>query len=147
MASSTREQHATTPPPTQVVQALFTALGNPDRREVLALLTDDVEWWVAGPPQIPYAGTFRGRDDVARFFAAFDGAIDYESWDAQQVIAEGDTVVVLGDERWRGKASGRAVDNPWALVITVRDGQIARFRAYEDTAASRDAFLPDPASG
>jgi ketosteroid isomerase-like protein len=37
--------------------------------------------------------------------------------------------------------SGRTADNPWVLVVTTRDGKIARFRAYEDTAASRDAFL------
>jgi ketosteroid isomerase-like protein len=26
-------------------------------------------------------------------------------------------------------------------VISVRDGQITRFRAYEDTAAAKEAFL------
>ena len=140
MASSTRERMATQHTPTQVVQELFAAFQHADRREVLALLTDDVEWWVAGPPEIPFAGDFRGHDEVAQFFAAFDGAIDFESWEAREFIAEGDTVVVLGEERWRAKASGRVVDNPWVLVLTVRDGKIARFRAYEDTAASRDAF-------
>ena len=135
--SRSRQQHT----PTHVVQELFTALGSPDRGEVLALLTDDVEWWVAGPAEIPYAGTFRGRDEVARFFSAFDGAIDYESWEARQFIAEG----YRGGHRRRALAredERRVVDNPWVLVLTVRDGKIARFRAYEDTAASRDAFLP-----
>jgi len=141
MAYPTRERTATQQTPIQVVQELFIALGSADRREVLALLTDDVEWWVAGPPEIPYAGTFRGHDEAAQFFAAFDGAIDYESWEAQEFIAEGETVVVIGEERWRAKASGRVVDNPWVLVLTVRGGKIAGFRAYEDTAASRDAFI------
>jgi len=117
-----------------------------DREEILALLSRDVEWWVAGPPEIPYAGTFRGHAEVDQFFAAFAGAIDYESWEAHQFITEGETVVVVGEERWRAKSTGPAADNPWVLVITVRDGQVARFRAYEDTAASRDAFLPSDAS-
>jgi uncharacterized protein len=147
LAQSMPEQTPTQRTPRQVVQELFAALGRADRREVLALLTDDVEWWVAGPPEIPYAGTFRGHDGVAQFFAAFDGAIDYESWDAREFLAEGETVVVLGEERWRAKVSGRVVDNPWVLVLTVRDGKIAQFRAYEDTAACRDAFLPSEASG
>ena len=142
MASPTRELNATSQTPARVAHELFAALQSVDRAEVLAVLTDDVEWWVAGPPEIPYAGTFRGRDEVARFFVAFDGAIDYESWEAREFIAERDTVVVIGDERWRAKTTGKIVDNPWVLVLTVRDGKIARFRAYEDTAASRDAFLP-----
>jgi ketosteroid isomerase-like protein len=127
--------------PTQVVQAFFDTIQSGDRGRVLDLLTDDVEWWVAGPPEIPYAGTFSGHEGVARFFAIFDAAIDYESWEAQQFIAEGATVVVVGDERWRATATGKSAVNPWVLVLTVRDGKIARFRAYEDTAASRDAFV------
>jgi ketosteroid isomerase-like protein len=128
--------------PTQVVQALFTALQSSDRSQVLDLLTDDVDWWVAGPPEIPFAGAFRGHEEVARFFAIFDAAIDYEAWEAQQFVAEGDTVVVVGEERWRATATGKRAVNPWVLVLTTRDGKIARFRAYEDTAASRDAFEP-----
>src|SRR5215213_6934884 len=141
MVSTTHRQITTPHTPAEVVQVLFTALGSPDRRDVLAVLTEDVEWWVVGPPEIPYAGTFHGHAEVAQFFAAFDGAIDYESWEAREFIAEGETVVVIGEERWRAKATGRLVDNPWVLVMTVPDGKIARFRAYEDTAASRDAFI------
>jgi ketosteroid isomerase-like protein len=146
MASTAHEQITTPHTPAEVVQELFTALGSPDRQDVLTVLADDVEWWVAGPPEIPYAGTFRGHAEVAQFFAAFDGAIDYESWEAHQFITEGETVVVIGEERWRAKSTGKAADNPWVLVLTVREGKITQFRAYEDTAASRDAFLASDAS-
>ena len=79
------------------------------------------------------------------FFATFNEAIDYESWEAHEFIAEGNTVVVIGEERWRAK-DRQAADNPWVLVITVHEGKVARFRAYEDTAASQDAFLASDAS-
>jgi ketosteroid isomerase-like protein len=141
MTLSSPEQATAQQTPRQVVDALFAAIQSGDRDEILALLSDDVEWWVAGPPEIPYAGSFRGRDEVGQFFATFNGAIDYESWDAHEFIAEGQTVVVVGEESWRAKPSGQLVDNPWVLVITVRDGKITRFRAYEDTAAAKEAFL------
>jgi ketosteroid isomerase-like protein len=127
--------------PRQVVDALFTAIQSGDPEAIRTVLSEDVEWWVAGPPQIPYAGTFLGRDEVAQFFASFNAAVAYESWQAQQFVTEGDTVVVVGEERWHALPSGRLVHNPWVLVITVRDGTVARFRAYEDTAAAKDAFL------
>jgi len=146
MVSTTHEQISTSHTPAEVVQELFTALGSPDRRDVLAVLAEDVEWWVAGPPEIPYAGTFRGHAEVAQFFATFDEATDYESWEAREFIAEGNTVVVIGEERWLAKSTGKAADNPWVLVLTVHDGKITQFRAYEDTAASRDAFLASDAS-
>jgi uncharacterized protein len=141
MTLSTYEQATAQQTPRQVVDALFAAIQAGERKAILALLSEDVEWWVAGPPEIPYAGTFRGQDEVADFFATFNDSIDYESWEAHEFIAEGETVVVVGEERWRAKSSGQLVDNPWVLVITVRDDKISRFRAYEDTAASRDAFV------
>ncbi len=141
MASTADEQATAGHTPRQVVVALFAAMQSGNRDGILALLSDDVEWWVAGPPEIPYAGTFRGRDEVAQFFATFNGSIDYESWEAHEFIAEGETVVVVGEERWRARPSGYLVDNSWVLVISVRDGTITRFRAYEDTAAAKDAFL------
>jgi ketosteroid isomerase-like protein len=142
MVQSMREQAPTQQTPTQVMQALFAAIGNGDAEAILATLTDDVEWWVNGPPEVPFAGTFRGHDDVLRYFAAFNDAVDYESGNVVQMIAEGDSVVVVGEERWRAKATGKTADNRWVVVATVPDGRIARFRAYEDTAVCRDAFLP-----
>ncbi|HEU0114560.1 MAG TPA: nuclear transport factor 2 family protein [Thermomicrobiales bacterium] len=126
--------------PKAVVQELFAAIQRGDREAIAASLTDDVEWEVPGPAEIPYAGVFHGRADVLRFFVIFEAAVEFESWAARQFVAEGNTVVVVGDERWRAKSTGRTADNPWVLVVTTRDGKIARFRAYEDTAASRDAF-------
>jgi ketosteroid isomerase-like protein len=79
MALAPDEQAIAHRMPRQVVDALFAAMQSGDRDETLALLSDDVEWWVAGPPQIPYAGAFRGHDEVAHFFAMFDDSIDYES--------------------------------------------------------------------
>ena len=129
------------------MDALVAAIQIGNQDEISALLSESVEWWVAGPPEIPYAGTFRGHDEVTQFLATFNDSIDYESWEAREFIAEGETAVVVGEERWRAKPSGRFVDNPWVLVITVRDGKITRFRAYEDTAAAKDAFLASRAPG
>jgi uncharacterized protein len=142
MARTLREKAPVQQTPTQIVQALFAAIQNRSREAILATLTDDVEWWVAGPAEVPFAGTFRGHDGVLRYFAAFNAAVDYESGNVLQMIAEGDTVVVVGEERWRARATGKTADNRWVVVVTVPDGQVARFHAYEDTAVCRDAFLP-----
>ena len=106
MGLASSEQRRSQQTPRQVVDALFAAMQSRDRDAILTLLSEDVEWWVAGPPEIPYAGIFHGHDEVTQFFATFTDAIDYESWEVHQFIAEGDTVVVVGQERWRAKPSG-----------------------------------------
>src|SRR4051794_23697306 len=113
MAQPKREPAPVQLTPTQVVQALFAAIGNGDSEAILATLTDDVEWWVNGPAEVPFAGTHRGHEEVLRYFAAFNAAVDYESGNLVQMIAEGDSVVVVGEERWRAKPTGKIADNRW----------------------------------
>jgi ketosteroid isomerase-like protein len=79
---------------------------------------------------------------VARFLATLDAELDYERWEPQEFIAQDDTVVVVGEERWRVKRTGKTVTNPWVLVLTLRDGKVIRFRNFEDTAAVAAAFEP-----
>ena len=42
--------------------------------------------------------------------------------------------MVLLFERFRIKATGRAVDNEFVIVFAFRDGKISQFYVYEDTA-------------
>lgn len=125
---------------TQTVQALFAAFQRGDVDRVLGMLAEDVEWSSGGPPEIPYAGTYCGREAVARFLATLDAELDYERWEPKEFIAEGDIVAVVGEERWRAKRTGKVVANPWVLVLTLRDGKVTRFRNFEDTAAVAAAF-------
>ena len=119
----------------QTVQALYAAFERGDLEAVLAGLAEDVEWWSAGPPDVPYAGSFKGHDGVMRYLAAIDGSFAYDGFEAREFVAQGDAVVVLGHERLRAKTTGTAIDNPWVNVFTFRGGKVARYRNFEDTAA------------
>jgi uncharacterized protein len=119
----------------KVVQEMFEAFLRGDLQGVLDRLTEDVEWRLGGPTEITYAGTRHGREKVAEFFKTLAEVSEFEEFEPQEYIAQGDRVVVLGHERQRVKATGQVVDNDWAMVFTIRDGKIAKFRNYEDTAA------------
>jgi uncharacterized protein len=127
---------------TRTLKQLFAAFQSGDIDGVLERLSEDVEWVTPGSPAVPYAGAYRGREDVARFLAILDSELDYEFWESREFIAQGDTVAVVGAERWRARRTGQVVDNPWVIVFTLRDGKVARFRNFEDTAAVAAAFQP-----
>ncbi|MDQ3815947.1 MAG: nuclear transport factor 2 family protein [Armatimonadota bacterium] len=118
----------------QTIQALYEAFGQGDLPTILEGVTDDVDWRASGPQEIPYAGNWRGRDRVAQFFAAVARTLEHETFEPQEFIAQGDKVVVTGDEHVRVKSTGKTLDNPWVMVFTLREGKIAGFRLYEDTA-------------
>jgi len=119
----------------EVVKDAFAAFAARDLPAVLALLTDDIEWQGARERAIPYGGHRHGKADIEKFFAKLGETIAYESFEATEYIAHNERVVVLGRERFQVKATGKHVNNEWAMVLTVRHGKIARFRVYEDTDA------------
>lgn len=123
-----------------VVQQAYEAVGRNDIPAVLSLLTDDVEWTLQGPSTIPFAGTRHGHEGVAEFFTLVESNLEFQQFELRDFVSQGDTVVVIGYERNLIKPTGRAFDQEWAHVYTLKDGKIATFRAFENTAAYTKAF-------
>jgi ketosteroid isomerase-like protein len=126
----------------RVVQNAFAAFAARDLKGVMALLADDIEWQGARTKDIPYGGHFHGKDQLAKFFANLGQNIEYEYFEAAEYVNHNERVIALGRERFLVKSTGRHVDNEWAMVLTVTEGRIARFRVYEDTAAVVAGFKP-----
>lgn len=119
----------------RVVQEMFAAFGRGDVAGVLDRLSPEIEWRIAGPSELAYAGTHRGRDGVAQFFARLGEATEFELFEPQEYFARGDRVVVLGRERQRVKATGQTVETEWAMAFTLKGGKISRYHNYVDTHA------------
>jgi uncharacterized protein len=123
-----------------VVQQAYVAFGQGEILALLEFLTDDVEWTLQGPSVLPWAGTRHGREGVEEFFSLLGQTYEFEQFEPREFVAQGDTVVVVGYERSRVKATGRTFEQEWAHVYTLRDGKIAKGRFIEDTAAQVAAF-------
>ena len=123
-----------------LVQQGYAAFGSGDMQKFLGLMTADVVWEFPASSVLPWAGTFTGPDGVARFFAALLEHSEPEAFEPRHFIASDDRVVVLGRERFRVKSTGRNWDCEWAHAFIVRDGKIAAFREYTDTAAMTQAL-------
>jgi uncharacterized protein len=126
----------------QLVMDGYQRFMSKDIQGLLALFADDIEWTGTESEILPFAGTYRGKAEVAQYFGILDQAQDAISFEPQSFIAEEDKVVVTGQSAWRVKATGQQYDNPWVHVFTVRDGKVARFQQYNDTAAAERAFMP-----
>jgi ketosteroid isomerase-like protein len=71
-------------------------------------LADEVEWYEPGPVDIlPWAGVFRGRGQVVQLLTRFSEVAEVEQFELSEIIAQGDTVVVIEDQRAYFKATGR----------------------------------------
>jgi uncharacterized protein len=121
--------------PLEVVQQAHDAISRGDLPAYLDLLSEDVELVYQGPTVIPFAGTWRGRDGVTKFFTLLGDAVEIDQFESQELVAEGDTVVALGSDRHRVKATDRTYEQEFVGVHTVRNGRITRLRVFENAAA------------
>ena len=117
------------------IQRCYAAVGRGDIPAVLDLLTDDVQWTLQGPPAIPFAGTRRGKAGVVEFFSLVGGTLEFHQFEPREFVAQGDSVIAIGYEHSVAKPTGRTLRQAWAHVYTLKDGKIAAFRGFEDTAA------------
>lgn len=131
----------------QLVMQGYQKFQDKDIRGLLDLFADDIEWIGVETEELPFAGTYRGREEVAQYFSQLDQAQEAQQFEPQTFIAEDDKVVVTGRSRWTVRATGQSYDNPWVHVFTIREGKVARFQQYNDTAAAAKAFTSlQPAS-
>ena len=105
-------------------------------RGLLSHHTDDIDWEVYGPAELPTAGPHHGKEEVMNFFGKVNNLLEFDTFDVQKYIAQGDTVVSLGAYSGKSKVTGKPFNSHFAHVVTIRDGKACMFREYTDTAAA-----------
>jgi uncharacterized protein len=128
-----------------IVKRGYEAFGRGDVNGVLSLLEETVEWETPGSPEFPTAGRRRGHREVAGFFHTLAQTYDFERFEPKSFIAQGDSVVVLGEDSVRLKSNGTRLEVDWVHVFELRNGKVVRFREYFDTAPVVAAMATDEA--
>lgn len=105
------------------------------------IAADEVKWFFPGPADvIPWAGMCRGPEQVGQFFSRLSQAVEIHQFEPKDFVAQGDRVIVMGDEKATVKSTGRSFTKEWAHAWTLRDGKIVELREYHDTSAIVEAF-------
>jgi ketosteroid isomerase-like protein len=103
-------------------------------------MADDVEWNEPPSGVAPFAGTRRGRDQVAAFFQSLGEQAEPLEFEPREFIAHGDRVIALGHYRFRARPTGKTWETDWVMVWTLAAGKVRRFQIYKDSAAEVAAF-------
>ena len=121
---------------TRLAQGAYEAFGRGDMAALAEVMADDIEWVSAGDPaDDPTAGTFKGKEAVLSWFGGLASTVDFTTFEPREFIAQNDKVVSLVYAEATARDTGRAFVNHEAHVWTFRDGKLARFQIYLDTAA------------
>ena len=116
------------------VRSLYEAFGRGDIPYILDRLHPDVEWHA--PATVPFSkGLYRGREEVAQFFASMAEHIADPKVEVQEFLSVGDRVVALLRFRGRGAESGLTFDAAEAHVWRLAEGKVVEEQTHADTAA------------
>jgi ketosteroid isomerase-like protein len=124
------------------LQRQYQAIVAGDFAAALDLFTDDVELEIVGPPEMPFAGMWRGREAVGAALRRNFSLVADQQPEIHSVTAQGDTVVVVARERGTYVPTGRGYDLHWVQLFQFRDGRMARVREFADSAALLAAARP-----
>ncbi len=113
------------------LKAGLAALNRQDREAYLALVDLDAEWHVTGQV-VDQQGVYRGREAIWDYLTSFTDQFDEVQIEMEDAIDAGESVVVMGRIRGRGKASGAVVELRLATVFTLRNGLLVRAENFAE---------------
>ena len=124
----------------QIIQQAYADFGSANIQGILDVCTDDVVWTGAENPNVPIAGTFKGKDGVMKFFNALAENVDYSSFEPKEFFSDKDVVIVLGNHAGKVKKTGKSFGHDWCMVFRLRDGKVYHYYVFVDTRDQAEAF-------
>jgi ketosteroid isomerase-like protein len=106
-----------------------------DLHTLIDLLDEDVVWDNT-KPNVPadHMGLHHGKAAVVWVMESWVGTWDDYTFEVEELIEEGEHVVLAVHEGGRGKASGIPLDGRYCLVWSFRDGRIVRGASFDSVA-------------
>lgn len=115
----------------------FTGFDRNDKTDLVGHLADDFVFEFSD--SLPYGGTYVGKREFAAFWAHLSREYEYLNYDAHDVLAVADYVIVPVVMRAKTKA-GFSMENEHLFLFRVKDGKFSHGRIYADTARGRDVL-------
>jgi uncharacterized protein len=117
-----------------IASADFDALGD--------FVADDVVLEIIGPSEMPFAGTYNGREQVIEVTRHNFSLLENQVPQILSVVAQGNAVVLLGRETARFRQTGNDYEMHWMQHYTFRDGKLVTMIELIDSAALVNAAKP-----
>ena len=125
-----------------LVRALIEASKRGEMDKVFALYHPDIEWSIS---ELPMRGpdfepVYRGHEGIRTFWRTWAEAFETPSFDYEEFIDAGDTVVSVLTQRVRGRASGiEQVWSSYAQNWAVTEGRVVRVEFFQTRAEALEA--------
>ncbi|MFA6265173.1 MAG: nuclear transport factor 2 family protein [Pseudolabrys sp.] len=117
-----------------VLVEVQTAFRDGNYARMAELYDDDIDWLFHAPVSVfPETGHRRGKIAVFLAFEALNRLYRFDSYETEQVLAEGDRAAGIANVTLTQRSSGRVIQVRVAGFHRVRDGRIVEYRGFVDS--------------
>lgn len=116
--------------PTATVQRMFAAFRDGNLDALIGTVHPDSRWTYFGANPRLSKAVFNGRDEVRKFFEGIVSRLEITAFNTDEFVAQGDTVVIFGNESGTVRATGQPFKNEWAQKYVVKGNQIVEMAEY-----------------
>ena len=124
----------------QIVEQLYKYYAEENMQAALTFFDNDITWVRPGAPEIPFAGTFKGMEGLAKMLAIQSATVEIKTFLPKKICAGDDTVIVLGSDTAIVIPTGKTYSSEWVQAFTFKNGKIIHVQVYMDTKTIADAF-------
>ena len=124
----------------QIIEDLYTAFSKGDIPFILDRLSADAQFDNSDSDEMPHGGTYRGKDEIGKFFGNIGGAFEVKSFEPKSYLASGDEVMTTGVWSGIARKTGKPFRSQWAMRFIVKNGKVTYSHVYEDTAVTAAAL-------
>ena len=123
-----------------LIQDLYAAFARGDIPYILERLAEDVQFEHSDSPEIPYGGSYGGKDGIEKFFARIGEAVELKTFEPKSYLSSGDEVMTTGVWSAVSRKTGKPFQTQWAMRFFVKNGKVTYCHVYEDSAVTAAAL-------
>jgi ketosteroid isomerase-like protein len=124
----------------QVIEQAFEDFAKGNIPAIIETCSEEIVWGSYKHADLPYSGTFFGKEGVIEFFSVLDQHIHYSYFEPKEFIVQGDSIIVLGHQTGTVKSTGRSFDHDWCFSFKMSNGKVNNYFAFSDTYDQIRAF-------
>jgi ketosteroid isomerase-like protein len=121
-----------------IAKLFLERIGSGESAQAIAeMFSDELHWNVPGDTGVlPWIGNKTGRLAVTDFLRDSGQMLERVALEVHEILASDDRAIILGDLASRVVSTGKTIETPYAIVLTLHDGKITRFLMLEDSFAT-----------
>lgn len=127
----------------QVLEGFFQGTGNNDPGAIGNYLAEDIDFYIAESPFLPWTGKKQGKQAVINALEQLIAAhhTDEDDFEMDHTFVDGTEAAVFGRAGRTVKATGKKFKEPFVMRFTIIDGLIIKLMMLEDSHQIEKAFI------